>query len=73
MGDILEIYDNLVKKMFRVNTTGDVRIRKHSVATLTYREKKKCKSCKWFETEFCSRSKNPKRVACSDYQCKRRK
>lgn len=43
MSDILEIYSNLVKKMFRVNATGDFRIRKHSDAALTYKEKKKCK------------------------------
>ena len=46
MSDIGEIYSNLVKKMFRVNATGDFRIRKHPDAALTYKEKKKCKSCK---------------------------
>lgn len=73
MSDISEIYSNLVTKMFRVNATGDFRIRKHPDAALTYKEKKKCKSCKWFETKLCSKSRNPKAVACSNYRCKRRK
>lgn len=72
MSDILEIYGNLIKEMFRVNATGDFSP-KASAAALTYKEKKKCKSCKWFETKLCSKSRDPKAVACSNYKCKRRK
>lgn len=64
-----EMYSNFVKEMLRVNASGDFRIRKHPAAALTYKEKKKCKSCKWFG--LCSKSKDPKAVACSNYKCKR--
>lgn len=67
------MYSELAHKLFRVDASGDFRPRKHPAVALTDRERKKCKSCKWFETKLCSRSRDPKQVACGNYKCKRRK